>query len=351
MISRCSPAAWAAAFLLLALMPSTAVAAPEHNAPQSRTDARPQGPLRHAHPLRVRNLSPAAGLVGLPRPLGPIAPAHNTELSLIVEHANNFTAASNQQAVAFFDGTTTVTSVSLRRSVSNRFEWGLEVPYVQHSGGFTDAFIDGFHDLFGFPDGGRDAVPRNRMDYRLSYAGREIASVDGRTARLGDARGWVGWRMATGAGRHGTLRLQVKAPTGHLDSLTGSEGADVSFWLEWSDARLLEDLNLTLTAMGGVTVIDEGALADVGPEDVVLSGHLGLHYPLSPRLALRAQLDGHSEVIDTGLAQFAGGALQGTLGGTLSFSPSLWLDLGVSEDLTGKSAPDVVFLLTLGARL
>ncbi|MDZ7669727.1 MAG: DUF3187 family protein [Gammaproteobacteria bacterium] len=327
---------------LIAAWPVPAAAAGAHS--------EAAGPAATA-PLRVRNLSPATQLFGLPRPLGTLAAPDTTELALTVEHANNFTAASNDRAAVFFDGTTTVTSVSLRRGWGRRFEWGLEVPHVHHGGGFTDSFIDGFHDLFGFPGGGRDAVPSNRMDYRIDQTDGPVAAIDGATSHVGDVRGWLGWRVHQSPGRGGALRAQVKVPTGSVATLSGSEGVDVALWLEWHDARLLEALHVTVTLNGGLTLPGHSELADTQPQDAVLSGHVGVHYPLTSWLVLRAQLDGHSEVIDTGLDQFAAGALQGTLGGSLHLSPALTLDLGVTEDLTGAAAPDVVFLATVAVRL
>lgn len=327
---------------LIAAWPAPAAAA---GVPAATT-----GPVMAA-PLRVRNLSPATQLFGLPRPLGAIAAPGATEVALTVEHANNFTAASNSRAAVFFDGTTTVTTVSLRRGWGQRFEWGLDVPHVHHGGGFTDSFIDGFHDLFGFPDGGRDAVPSDRMDYRIDLADGPVAAIDGATSHVGDVRGWLGWRVHQSPGRAGVLRAQLKVPTGSVATLSGSEGVDAALWLEWHDARLLEMLSVTVTLNGGLTFPGRGELAGAQPQDAVLSGHVGLHYPLTSWLVLRAQLDGHSEVIDSGLDQFAAGALQGTLGGSLQLAPSLTLDLGVTEDLTGAAAPDVVFLATVAVRL
>ncbi len=82
----------------------------------------------------------------------------------------------------------------------------------------------------------------------------------------------------------------------------------------------------------------------------MFSGHLGLHRPFGRRVILRAQLDGNSDVFDTGLAPLGRAALLGTLGGTLALSRTTVLDLGVVEDLSTDRAPDVTFLLSLGVR-
>lgn len=302
------------------------------------------------HPLAVRNLSPATLLFGLPRALGAAERPGGTSAALIVEHANNFTSGTGDDARVVFDGSTTAASLALRGALSARVEWGVEVPYVHHSGGFTDGFIDGFHDLFGFPDGGRSAAPRGRLDYRIDYAGEPSIVIGGSGGDLGDVRGWLGWRIADGD-RQVVARAMVKAPTGSVDELSGSGGTDVSLWLELVDRRTLSGAGIVATLMGGATALGDGDLARADQRDVVYVGHFGLHWPVTDRLILRGQIDAHSEVIDSDVRQLAHGAVQGTLGGTLALSQRAWLDLGVVEDLTGGSAPDVVFLLTLGVRL
>jgi len=44
-------------------------------------------------------------------------------------------------------------------------EIGAEIPCVVVGGGFLDDFIVKYHDAFGFPQGGRDDAPRNRLLY------------------------------------------------------------------------------------------------------------------------------------------------------------------------------------------
>jgi hypothetical protein len=301
-------------------------------------------------PLRVRNLSPATYLFGLPRPLGAAMRPGRIELSLLTEHSNNFTAAAGDDTTVVFDGSTTVASLAVRGGLAQRWEWGVEIPYVHQAGGFTDGFIEGFHDVFGFPDGERNAVPRDRLEYRVVDQGEELARVTEAQGHLGDVRAWLGYRLHDAPGRQAVLRAMVEAPTGRADDLSGSDGTDFAVWLELVDGRWLESLNTTVTLSGGVTVPGDGDLFAGRQRGAAASAHLGLHYPLTPSVTLRAQLDGHSDVVDSGVSRLAEGALLGTLGGTLRLSRAVRLDLGVIEDLTTGRAPDVVFLVMLGVR-
>lgn len=334
------------AALLLALI--TLAAPPVGAASRPRT---PETSLwSPADPLQVRNLSPATHLYGLPRVLGRKLPAGVTELTLALEHSNNFTARARNGLTAVFDGSTTVATVGLRRAMLERWEWGVDLPLVHQSGGFTDGFIENFHDVFSFPDGDRGAVPRDRLAYRISDGADTLVDVSDSRQHLGDVRAWLGYELHQAPGRQAMVRAMVELATGQVSDLSGSESTDASVWLELVDQRWLQHLNTTLTISGGVTAPGEGELLADRQQDVVFSGHLGVHFPLTGRVTLRAQLDGHSDVIDSGLDPVAGGSLLGTLGGSLDLSPSMRLDLGVIEDLSPRSAPDVVFLMTLGAR-
>lgn len=300
-------------------------------------------------PLRVRNLSPLTRLYGLPRPLGDL-PSATAELSLTVEHSNNFSAVADDGLTVVFDGSTTVTSLALRGRAAERWEWGVEVPLVHHGGGFTDGFIEGFHDVFGFPNANREAVPHDRLEYRIEDADGTLVNVDEPRRHLGDVAAWIGYRVHHGPQRQVVARSMLELPSGRIDDLSGSETTDVSAWMELVDRRSLAALDSILTVAGGVTVPGSGALLAGRQADAVGFAHLGVHYPLTRRLTLRAQLDGHTDVIDTA-ARVARGALMGTLGGSVGLSRSLRLDLAVVEDLSPHDAPDVVFLITLDARL
>jgi hypothetical protein len=310
----------------------------------------PVGAVDADAPLRVRNLAPAAIVYGLPAPQGVILAPGERGLALHIEHANNFTARNRDGVEVFFDGSTTVASVAFRQGLRERWEWGVEVPLVDHSGGFTDRFIDNFHDLFGFPDGGRSGAPRNRLQYRIAVDGETLLDIERRRRGLGDLRIWGGYRLMETTRRSAALRAQLKLPTGDVDDLAGSGAADLALWAELTERGWLDRLGVTVTLMGGLLFPGDGDLLASRQRATVAVGHLGLHYPLGERVVVRAQVDGHSKLLDTGTRQLGGASLQGTLGGSIALPRGLRLDLALSEDMIVNSAPDVVFLVSLGRR-
>lgn len=312
---------------------------------------RPADPAAPAAALPARNLSPGTWLFGLPRSRGALAPSSGAAVDWTVEHANNFSARSGNGLTVIFDGSTTVTSLAVRSAAGTGWEWGLEVPFVHHGGGFTDGFIEGYHDLVGLPGGGREAVPRNRLDYRIIADGQELVNVTDSGMHLGDVRAWAGYRLHSAPGREAVLRAMAEAPTGALEHLSGSDTTDLSLALDLVDARWLEAFNVQVTATAGITRPGDADLLRERQRDVVWSGHLGLHRPLTRRWTMTLQLDAHTALFDTGVAPFAEGAVLGTVGSTVDLSPRVRLHLGIVEDLTPHRAPDVVLLVALGTRL
>ena len=302
-------------------------------------------------PLRVRNIFPVAQLYGLPRALGAEMFDEGTEITFNIEHSNNFSSEASGNTFAFFDGETSVLSYSLRHGLGDGLEWGIEVPFVVHAGGDLDAFIDEFHEVFGFKDGGRSLAPRGRLDYLVRHDGFVYADFQDSKKHFGDVRTWIGYRVFESQQRSLGLRAMVKLATGNVDSLSGSEGTDIAFWVEYVDREIFGASGVTVSVMAGVVALGEGELAPSAQKDFAGIGHLGLQYELKPWLELHAQLDTHSELLDTGVVQVAQAGVQGSLGARFRVTPNFWVDVGVMEDLRSQSSPDIVFQLALGARL
>lgn len=312
-----------------------------------------QAPLALAAeaPLAVRNVAPTAQLYGLPRMLGAGLPHRGeTRLELGADLVSNFTAGSHGASAAFYDGETGVFSARLRHRF-DLWELGVEVPWVAHYGGEFDGFIDGFHRLFGFNEGGRDLAPRDQIDYFVQHDGEVAVDFQQPRSGLGDVRLMAGRQLYSGGVRALTVRSELKLATGEAENLTGSGGTDVSVWLEAADCGVLSSLRTTITAGVGVVRLGDGDVLTDQQQRIVPVGHVGLAYRYSDSLVLLAQVDSHSQLIDTDIDQIGGAAVQGTIGLRYRLESGFWLDLSLAEDLQARSAPDAVFQLSLGARL
>lgn len=310
-------------------------------------------------PLRVRNLSPVLQLYGLPRMSGARIVGDELEASFNLEIGNNFQSRQAEGTFAFFDGETYVGSYRLRGGFdrvfdsawAQRWEWGVEIPYVLHSSGELDGLVDEFHELFGLPDGQRDLAPRDQLDYFIRSGPTVFADIDRRTKSFGDVRGFVGYQFFDTGRSAFALRSMLKLPTGEVEDLSGSEGVDVAVWGEYETGFELWSRTWEVTAGAGVSYLGEGELIPEDQQSWAAIGHLGLQIPINRRIAFIAQIDAHSKVLETGNALVADGGVLGTLGGRIGVTDRFWVDLGIIEDLDNKSASDVVFQILMGTKL
>ena len=296
-------------------------------------------------PLKVRNLSPVVQLFGTPRMLGSRISEHR-ELNLNLEIANNFQSQLTPSTFAFFDGETYLTTLSMTNPLNDQWSWSVEVPYINHLGGGLDGLVDEFHELFGLPDGNRSAAPRGRLDYFVSSNGVTYVDFDDSRSHLADVRVQLARQLQSGA-TPWVLRGEVKLPTGKVDNLSGSEGLDLSVWLEHGRTVDVSGSLFNVSLGGGFTWLGEGEFIPEQMESWAGFAHFGVNKKVNNWLELHGQLDAHTALLDTGNPLAADGGVLGTLGGRVLFNPHTWLDLAIIEDLENESASDVIFQFSL----
>lgn len=301
-------------------------------------------------PLEVRNISPVVQLYGLPRALGAHV-AEATTQQARAELVSTFTSERDGDTFAFFDGETHVFSYRLRGALAEQWEWGVELPYVRHTAGELDGFIDGFHRMFGLHEGGRELARRDRLDFLIRKGDRVYVDFDDSASHIGDVRAFVGRQLVADPGRALAVRAMAKLPTGNLATLSGSGATDLSLWAEYADHDLLSGLGLHLSLAGGVTKLGRGDLLPQQQRKWAGFGHIGLALPVGNRLVLNAQLDAHTAMIESSVPLVAEGGFLGTIGGRVGINDKLWLDVSIIEDLHNQSAADVVFQFSVGGRL
>ncbi len=299
-----------------------------------------------ASPLLIRNTSPAALLFG-----APVMRSSADSLTLSVDRGNIFSGDLGDNSLVAFDGETTLTHLSYNQTFADVWSWGVDIPWVSHDGGFLDSFIDGFHDSLGFGSGGRDLVRRDRLFYTVQVDGETVVDLRHSEQALGDVRLYLGRSLLDSPHRSLVVHGLVKLPTGSVDSLSGSEAMDAGVWLEYGQVDVFGLSRLSLTAMIGGMVLGKGELLPQLQRNFMPVGHVGFGYQVHDRVQLLMQADAQGAPFDVDLSLLGRTSMQGTLGGRVFFKPSLWLDLGVVEDLYSNSSPDVIFHLSLHGRL
>jgi hypothetical protein len=148
-----------------------------------------------------------------------------------------------------------------------------------------------------------------------------------------------------------SLRTSLKLPTGDSQQLHGSGSTDLSLWITAGEDFRPGIGHMTLFGAGGVMGMTDGDVLKDQQRNWVGFGVLGLGWSPARWIAFKIQANAHTSFYkDSGLEELNAGSLQLTIGGTLSFSKNINLDLGVTEDPLNRASPDVVFHLALRGR-
>ena len=298
-------------------------------------------------PVLWRNTSPVSATLGLPRAASAVLPAPGAVAAdLALDWASDFTTNQRGDASVRLDGESLAGTLRLERGLALGWAASLTVPFGTRGGGVLDQPIDGWHNLWGLPEGGRDRAPTGAVSLSASEAGVSAFALGQRRSSLGDVQLGLARTLVDDGASVLTLRAQLELPTGSASELWGSDAWEGSLALAL--ARPLGPLALTL--QGGVLA---GSASDFDPfkrKDLAGFGALALAWPLSPRWSLLGQLDGHSALLDTPLTPLGGWSVQGLLGLRWRSAGAFSMDFGFSEDLRPGSASDFSLFATLRYR-
>ena len=299
-------------------------------------------------PFSVRNLSPPALVKGLPvaEPVRLNQPGQSS-VRLGFDIANIASNNQRDDELIVLDGETYVATLGLRYGLAEHLQVGFDLPWVWQSKGFLDSFIEDFHDLFGLPNGDRNNMPKDKINYLYSSSDGDDFLLDEEANSIGDIRLLAAWQWLDTEQAAASLQASIKAPTGDSDKFTGSGGWDISLALSAQRDFPLEKGGASLWGGLGGSWLDDGDVLQSRTENWAASGWLGAGWSPLDWLGLKLQLDSHSALYDSDLKEIGNAALMLTMGGTLGLGEATALDIGVGEDLATSTSPDVVFHLNL----
>jgi len=307
------------------------------------------GPYLDTAPLYSFNQSPLVQIYGLPALGGARVLGRNeSKLAMHLQIANNFSGSSNQTESLNLDGETHRLTLAWRQGLGQGLEWGIELPYLTHNGGFLDSTIERWHKTLGLPNGGRENVPHGLIDYRYTRNGVDLIRVDHPVSGMGDLRLSAAKQLVVPESSGGVmaLRASLKLPTGNDTELLGSGSTDLALWLSAASTRPPDSWNLY--GGGGLLLMNNGDVLPSQQRNRVAFGTLGFSRKFFPSVAVNAQLDAHSPFYDgTSFRQMSTYAVQGLLGLNWEFQPGRYMEFSASEDVLVDTSPDVVFNLSL----
>jgi len=307
-------------------------------------------------PFSSSNQSPLLQIYGFPHDTGAdIVPPGSFRIGLSMDTSSNYTVAKGPGELITLDGETCRMAFTARFGVTPNFEAGVEIPYYLQGGGFLDGFIIDWHNAFGLPQGGRDTAPKNRINYNYRKDGVQKLLVDRSTSGIGDISLTSGLRLydvrETDHSDSLSLKGSVKLPTGDSSYLFGSGGTDVSLQLCGNMINYSEWGSLSVYgAIGGLAMSRSDVLRDQHKQ-LAGVGTLGFGWGPTSWISFKVQLNGNTSLYsDSSLDEISKNAVMIMFGGALRLPGEYLLDIGVAEDISVATAPDVSFHLGLSKR-
>ena len=304
-------------------------------------------PVAASEPLYAKNLSPVAGLSGLPSQRSAATlDRHSLGVALHSSIASHYRADSNLDEVLNLDGETLRFALELRYGLAQNWDIQLEVPWLDHSGGNLDSLINDWHDLWGMPDGGRKDVPDDLLDYRYAARSGASFSLQDDASGMGDVSVSLSHAFYREDKSVASLVLGYKFGTGDEEDFLGS-GADDAFIAVRFSGEHLSDLPLSWHGQAGyLRAGDSDLLEDIQERDLWFAG-ISVDWQVAERWSLIAQVDSHAAPVDSDITALGDEAVMLTVGGRWRFVQNWALDFSVIEDIRAETAPDVTFQASL----
>ena len=307
-------------------------------------------PVAAMEPLYVKNLSPVAGLFGLPSQRSALTQGRGSVAAALHSSvANNYVVDSSNQEYVKLDGETLRFAAELRYGLARNWDLQLEVPWLEQSGGHMDRVIDEWHDLWGMSDGGRSEVPRDQLEYRYASASGRSFLLEDDSSGLGDISLALTYAVFQEEDAAVSVAVGYKFGTGDEDDFLGSGGDDFFTLVRFSGGHL-SDLPLRWHGqLGYLHAGDSDLLAGMQEQDLWFAG-LSLDWLVSERWSILAQLDGNAAPTDSGLTPLGDDTLIFTGGVRWRITPRWAVDVSIMEDILVDTASDVTFQASLRFR-
>ena len=192
-------------------------------------------PIRSQNPIYLQylNLTPTRAKV---------LPKGEAEVRIDNTYSNVFEQGVSSTNSVLLDMEILRTALQFNYGVFEDMELGVEIPFLHFDGGFLDAFIQKYHNFFGFPNGGRENVPNGEFHYYFTKNGSTIYNVPELNFGLSDISLNFKYNVVHEEALMPAISwmFYFKIPTGKPSRGTGSGSPDFGFGaaLEKSYKRL-----------------------------------------------------------------------------------------------------------------
>ena len=292
----------------------------------------------------MRNHAPFSALIGIPN-RWPDGTGHSAEISWNTSNHAMLEVTEGGEYL-MLDGETQTLSARLQKRFSSRFQLGIDIPWLQHSGGYLDGVIDAWHDLFDLPEGIRPQTPDNALMYVYENDGTQVFQLNERKSGVGDVQlsmsidlGGIDDTVSSSYWSRipWNLTFNLKIPTGDADKLTGSGNADIATGVgvrSPGGSRLDWWLNLGVVWPGDVDIVGLDSSGQIFYYDGAIA------WRILTKLDVLLQLAGHSAPYQSDVTMLGEPAMQLGVGAMWHVSEKYAMRFGFFEDLRAESAPD-----------
>jgi hypothetical protein len=303
-----------------------------------------------SEPLALTNLNPVIQAYSLPAATSArVVAEQDLTVRVSISMANSSITDSIGNETITLDGESYRTTLAFNYGWRPDLDFGVELPIIQHSGGFLDRPIAEWHDLFGLTNSRRDNFPKDRFYYNYQRSGVTVIDMVNETGGIGDLSLNVNYQLHNGSNGGAALKLggTLKLPTGDVDKLTGSGSTDVSLMVHGALDDWIRKWQLSLYGGAGLTAITHSKLLDSQVQDLVPSGYLGVNWQVFKPLNLIAQLHYQGEIFESTLDQLGGQTVYLVTGGRIRLEETIHFDIAIVENLVTDPTPDFVVYLGL----
>lgn len=261
-----------------------------------------------------------------------------------VDWSNEYVAQGNDREALVIDAETQRVTFGFRRGIADGVELTLDVPLLFTGGGVLDGVIEGWHDAFGLPNGGRQRVPQDRYAVQYVADGEVRLNAQRGGNGFGDLEAGVGFRLRDDF----AFRALAKLPTGRDSRLHGGN-AGGALWFDYDPFH--GSRRWFGYVSGGASYSGQGDVLGSQQRQFVVLGGAAVGYRLFQPLSLLVQFNAHSSLYrDSTLNALDRPGGQIAFGCRIHLASKLDLDLGVQEDVLVSSSPDFSIHLSLRFR-
>jgi hypothetical protein len=224
------------------------------------------------------------------------------------------------------------------------WHFNVNLSLIDNDKGFLDQTINSWHDLFGFPQGGRDDRQNDLIEFFYQQDGTSIIDSQQADSGLADLQLALGYQLTPAS----QLWFGIELPSGDDNPLLSNDAVDLAFWYS---AHTAVENKLQSYGLAGVAFPANDGLFKDRIESQILFAQLGVNYAWLPDWQFFFQADFHSRMVKDASVEALDHSLQGQFGLRLPrLTEHYQLDLFFSEDILPGHAPDITFALRVSPR-